>query len=95
MVVEGNLIDPWVAELRRTWAEAGNSLEGRRLVIDLTSATMIDPQGEAAIYELMQQGAKFSCSGVLTRHVLGRVAEKCHARLSDVLKRRIRSKNRE
>src|SRR5690349_10534375 len=26
VMVEGNLMDPWVAELRRTWAEAGNSL---------------------------------------------------------------------
>lgn len=85
--MEGNLINPWVAEFRRSWAEAGVSLDGRTLVVDLTSATMIDPDGEAAICELMQEGAKFCCSGVLTRHVLQRVANKCHTRLRNILDR--------
>jgi anti-anti-sigma regulatory factor len=88
LVVEGNLTTPWVAELRRTWLEAAGSLEGRKVVIDLTAATMIDPEGEAAIHELMQQGAKFCCSGVFNRHVVQRVAQRCHARLRNVLDRK-------
>jgi ABC-type transporter Mla MlaB component len=86
LVVEGTLMSPWVAELRRTWGTAGASLEGRKLVIDLTNATMIDSEGEAAILELMQDGAKFRCSGVLTKHVLRQLAQKCNTRLNCVLK---------
>lgn len=88
LVVEGTLVQPWVAELRRTWSDAGNTLDGRKLVIDLTNATQIDPEGEAAILELMKDGAKFCCSGVLTRHVLKQAARRCHTRLHMVLNRR-------
>jgi hypothetical protein len=85
LVVEGTLIKPWVAELRRTWSEAGDSLDGRKMVIDLTNATIIDPEGEAAILELMQEGAKFCCSGVLTKHVLKQLAQKCQTSLNRIL----------
>lgn len=87
LIVEGTLVNPWVVELRRTWGAAGSSLEGRRLVIDLTNATMIDREGEDVIFELMREGAKFSCSGVLTKHVLKQLAHKCHTGLSNVLHR--------
>jgi hypothetical protein len=87
LVVEGTLVQPWVAELRRIWGDAGASLAGRKLVIDLSNATTIDAEGEAAIFDLMKQGAKFCCSDVLTKHVLKQLADKCHTRLSNVLNR--------
>lgn len=85
LVVEGTLVNPWVAELRRSWGAACSSLEDRKLVIDLTDATKIDSEGEAAILELIQDGAKFCCSGVLTKHVLKQLASKCHTGLHNVL----------
>ena len=85
LIVEGTLTKPWVAELRNTWNEAGDSLDGRKMIIDLTNATIIDPEGEAAIFELMQEGAKFCCSGVLTKHVLKQIAHKCQTTLNSVL----------
>lgn len=88
LVVEGTVVHPWVDELRRTWGNAGSSLEGRRLVIDLTNATVISCEGENAIFELMKEGAKFSCGGVLTRHLLKQLAHRCHTRLNNVLNRR-------
>ncbi len=78
LVVEGKLSDPWVDELRQTWRNAKLNLDGRTLVIDLSSLTVISREGEDTIFDLMKQGAKFSCCGVLTRHVLKRLAEKCH-----------------
>src|SRR5215475_3770350 len=93
LVVEGTLIRPWVTELRKTWIDSGDSLDGRRMVIDLTNATVIDCEGEAAIYELIQDGAQFCCSGVLNMHVLERQAEKCRMPLHNVLKQ-TRSKHR-
>src|ERR1700733_14020418 len=44
--------------------------EGRVLVIDLGNVAIISQEGESALLELMNAGAKFRCSGVLTRHVI-------------------------
>jgi len=77
LVVEGKLSDPWLNELRGTWRNAGRELEGRKLVIDLNSLTSISREGEDAIFDLMKEGAKFSCAGILTRHVLKRLARRC------------------
>jgi hypothetical protein len=87
LVVEGTLVRPWVDELRKTWSSASNALEGRGLVIDLTNATVISREGESAIFDLMREGAKFSCGGVLTKHLLKELARRCHTTLSEVLNR--------
>jgi len=84
LVVEGTLVSPWVDELRKSWdLAAGTSLENRQMTIDLTNVTKIDNEGEAAILEMMEDGAKFCCSGVLNKHVLKQLAGECHARLRD------------
>jgi hypothetical protein len=77
LVVEGRLSQPWVDELRTTWREASRDLDARKLVIDLSSLTVISREGKDAIFDLMKQGAKFSCAGILTRHVLKGLARKC------------------
>src|SRR5271167_1910268 len=77
LVVEGRLSEPWVDELRTSWRNASRDLDARKLVIDLSSLTVISREGEDAIFDLMKQGAKFSCAGILTRHVLKAVARRC------------------
>jgi hypothetical protein len=77
LVVEGKLSEPWVNELRTTWGNARRDLDARKLVIDLSSLTVISREGEDAIFDLMKQGAKFCCAGVLTRHVLKAIARRC------------------
>ena len=77
LVVEGKLSEPWVEELRSTWRNALRDLDERKLLIDLCSLTSISREGEDAIFELMKEGAKFSCAGILTRHVLKRLARRC------------------
>jgi hypothetical protein len=77
LVVEGRLSEPWVDELRTTWRNARRDLDARKLVIDLSSLTVISREGEDAIFDLMKQGAKFSCAGILTRHVLKGLARRC------------------
>jgi len=83
LVVEGKLSEPWVDELRTTWKNASRDLGGRKLVIDLNSLTVISREGEDAIFHLMQHGAKFSCAGILTRHVLKRLARRCRCEPRD------------
>jgi hypothetical protein len=84
LVVEGKLIQPWIEELNHSWRHAANGLQGRGLVIDLSNATVISREGEDAIFELMRQGAKFSCGGVLTKYVVKQLARRCHAWVSRV-----------
>jgi hypothetical protein len=76
LIVEGTLVGPWVAELGRTWRNASQELDRRKLVIDLRNLTAISHEGEDAIFDLMKKGAKFSCGGVLTRHVLKQLVRK-------------------
>jgi hypothetical protein len=76
LVVEGTLVGPWIAELGTTWRNASQDLDRRKLVVDLRNLTVISRDGEAAIFELMKEGAKFSCGGVLTKHVLKQLVRK-------------------
>ena len=77
LVVEGTLTEPWLGELRRAWQLADADRNGRKVVIDLSSATVISREGEHLLFELMQEGARFSCGGVLTKYVLKRLASRC------------------
>jgi hypothetical protein len=83
LVVEGKLMAPWANELLASWKDASLNLEGRKLVIDVSSLTVISREGEDAIFSLMKDGAKFSCCGVLTRYVLKRLARNCHSKTRD------------
>jgi hypothetical protein len=76
LIVEGTLVGPWVAELGRTWRNASQELDRRKLVVDLRNLTAISHEGEDAIFDLMKKGAKFSCGGVLTRHMLKQLVRK-------------------
>jgi hypothetical protein len=84
LVVEGKLVQPWVGELRSTWRSATEDLQGRKLTIDLSHATVIGQEGQEAILELMREGAKFSCCGVLTKYVVKQLARRCHGRVRGV-----------
>lgn len=76
LVLEGKLVSPWTAEVQSAWKDAAQQLQGRKLVIDLRNVTLISADGENTLYELMKDGAKFSCADVLTKHVLRRLARK-------------------
>ena len=76
LLVEGTLIGAWVGELGTTWRNASRDLGGRKLVIDLTHVTVISPEGEDALFDLMKKGVNFSSGNVLTEHVLKQLARK-------------------
>jgi hypothetical protein len=77
LLLEGKLVDPWIAELKKSWETASEDLEGRKLVVDLSNTTTISREGEEALLELMHLGAKFACCGVLNRYVLRQMAQRC------------------
>jgi len=70
VVLEGKLLRPWTNEVERAWKHAGEHLDGRKLVVDLANVTLIGPEGENVLFGLIQAGAKFSCEGVFTKHLL-------------------------
>ncbi len=70
LVLEGRLIAPWVAELRAAWKRAKVDLDGRELVIDMGQVMVISQEAENTLLQMMTEGARFRCSGVLTRHLL-------------------------
>jgi hypothetical protein len=76
LVLEGTLVRPWTAEVERVWKTAGEELPSRRLIIDLTNVTLISSDGENTLFKLMSEGAKFSCGGVFTKHVLKQLARR-------------------
>jgi hypothetical protein len=77
LVLEGKLVPPWTAEVESAWRSAGEQLRDRKLIIDLTNVTVISPDGENILFKLMREGAKFSCGGVFTRHLLKQLTRRC------------------
>lgn len=75
LVLEGGLVEPWVAELLGEYAKAKEHLAGRELVIDLTNLTAVSEAGEDVLLELMEDGARFQC-GVFAREILKKLASK-------------------
>jgi len=76
LVLEGKLIAPWVAELRTAWRTANGQIGRSAVVIDLRNVTVVSQEGESALLELMSEGAKFRCSGVLTKHLIQELARR-------------------
>jgi hypothetical protein len=88
IILEGSLVQPWTIELKKTWAAAIDTLpQGRQLLVDLNNVTTISKDGEDVLSELMQQGAKFSCAGVLTKYLVKQLALKCQGKLSAAMDR--------
>jgi hypothetical protein len=67
---------PWVAELWVTCSRAKTELDGRQLVIDIENVTVISQEGENALLQLINEGARFRSRGVLTKHVLRQLARR-------------------
>lgn len=75
LILEGKLIAPWATELTAACEAARASLNGRQLIVDLTSVTAISPEGETALLQLMIAKTKFRC-GVFMKEVLRQLARK-------------------
>ena len=70
LIVEGKLVGPWAAELKSTCERARADLRTRELVLDMKHLTAINQEGENVLLELLNDGIKFRCQGVFTKHVL-------------------------
>jgi hypothetical protein len=66
----GQLMGPWVAELKANWEQTRHKFPGRKYLVDLSDVTFIDEEGEYLLREMTKAGAEFLASGVDTRDVL-------------------------
>ena len=86
LIVEGKLIAPWAAELRSACAEARVDLGGRELVIEMKNMTTISEEGENVILELINEGIRFRCQGVFTKHVVKELTRRASRNPGDTSK---------
>ena len=86
LIVEGKLITPWAAELRSACTEAKVDLHDRELVIEMKHITTISQEGENVILELINEGNKFRCRGVFTKHVLKELTRRANRELRETKK---------
>jgi hypothetical protein len=75
-----DFLGPWISEFHTAWKNASRDLDGRTLRIDLRSLTVVSREGEEAIFDLMKQGAKFSCGGICTKYMVKRLARACQVK---------------
>jgi hypothetical protein len=85
MIIEGKLIAPWVAELRKVWTRVKVELNGRELVIDIGDVMTISQEAENTLLEMMNEGATFRCRGVLTKHVVQQLARRGKKSASELI----------
>ena len=83
LVLEGKLIEPWLAELISVCEKAREDLDGRKLVVELKNLTAINQQGENALIALMNEGVKFRGCGVFTKQVLRQLARRAQKPLQE------------
>ena len=77
LVLEGQLIEPWITEFKKAWQEANESPNGQKLVVDLCEVTVVSSQAEALLLEIRRAGARFVCGGILNRHLVRQIDRKC------------------
>jgi hypothetical protein len=83
IILEGQLIAPWVTELKKTWKALAADLGGRELVADISDVTFINREGENALLELMRHGAKFQYRGVFSKHIVEELTRRQKGRGTD------------
>lgn len=76
LVLEGALIPPSLMDLRTAWLRACAGRQGRKIVLVFGNVTEISAEGEAALWELMNRGVRFSSGELPTRQVLQQLVRK-------------------
>lgn len=76
LVLEGELVSPGVAELKKEWNNVRVSAGDLTLIVDLRSVMTISQEGKDVLLDMMRKGVGFVCGGVLNRHILQQLARK-------------------
>jgi anti-anti-sigma regulatory factor len=82
-ILQGQLIGPWVQELRALWKKKSRTHTGQNCVLDLNDVTFIDKSGETLLRAICKKGAQLVARGVYTKDVLERCRRSAHPSRSD------------
>jgi anti-anti-sigma regulatory factor len=64
--LEGKIAGPWVAEFSRTWQSLAQSLNSKKLSVDLREVTQISAEGRRMLAEIYgKTGAEFQTGSLL------------------------------
>src|ERR1700719_1940515 len=67
-ILHGRLAGPWVHELGTCWKVNHRTDEGRACIVDLDEVRFIDKSGERLLCIMARDGARFTASGICTKH---------------------------
>ena len=69
-ILQGQLVGPWVHELRKFWKEKHKTESQKSCVVDLNDVTLIDKSGERLLRAISKTGADLTSTGMYTKHLL-------------------------
>ena len=72
-VVEGNLVGPWVKELKECWEGALAADPSKPMVVNLASVTFIDSVGKALLSRMRRQGVGLLSSAPLINAIVAKI----------------------
>jgi hypothetical protein len=70
LMLEGRLVGPWIAELRRVCSEYGAPATTKKLTIDLCGLTSMDVSGQQLLQDLFDLGASLRCADVMNQYLV-------------------------
>lgn len=73
--LEGKLSGPWVEEFQRCWATAKDVYQQKRLVVDLSSVTFVDPSGKKLLCSISGEGTRLVGSGLIPKSVIDEICD--------------------
>ena len=78
--LEGKLVQPWVAEVEKTWKNLQKTARQRDLVVDLNAVSSIDNDGKRLLRQMHMVHAEFLADGPFLRHMLRQIKENSEKR---------------
>jgi anti-anti-sigma regulatory factor len=84
--LEGQLVQPWISELKSTWTKTETARRERKCVVDLRAVSFIDKSGEKVLAELCTEGAELIATGIYTRHLVDNIERKKRSNRQSVRK---------
>jgi hypothetical protein len=74
-----------ITQLRTICARLKSELKGRALIIDMKDVMLISQEGENALLQLIDNGAKFRLEGALAKLILQQLAHRSKKQLCDLI----------
>lgn len=73
--LEGLLWGAWVGELDECWREATKTLQGRRMLVDLSDVCSVDETGRQFLALMYEEGVEFVAKGCVMPELVREIAE--------------------